>query len=263
MSRLVAVADRVAGQAFGLTNYDNLEADVNYLVIAGADLPSGATLDITSSFHGVTGTTTVDSISDALGAIAGQHVRLWIKNGPLSIRNNGGGAGNIRTRTGLDRTVVANEIVTLAYDGAVWREVTPGVGAKLDYAQITSSVNITHTTEGTADAVITGATQTYDTAPVLITFWCPWVTNTDKLLTYVLLRGATVLGQATNQGNFGSGAGNQEYQPNFLRFRDSAPPGGSYAYSLKAFTNTGTCVVGAGAGGSGTSMPAHLLVTKE
>jgi hypothetical protein len=129
-TRLNALVDRAAGAAFGLTNYANLEADVNYLLVAGADLASAATINITAAFHGVTGVTTIDNITDALGAVAGQHVRLWIKGGPLTIRHNGGGTGNIRTLTGVERVAAPNETIEFIYDSAaaVWREAQPSVG---------------------------------------------------------------------------------------------------------------------------------------
>jgi hypothetical protein len=72
-------------------------------------------------------------------------VRLWIKAGPLTIRNNGGGTGNVRTLTGLDRVVATNEIVEFAYDGAVWREQN---------LRLSSAVLMDYTVAGAAVASI-------------------------------------------------------------------------------------------------------------
>lgn len=107
---------------FGLANYDQLKANNDYLTVAGADLASATTIDITSGFHGVTGTVTIANITDLLGAVEGQQVRLWIKAGPLAIQNNGGGTGNVRTQSGSDQKYVQNQVVTLVFDGALWRE---------------------------------------------------------------------------------------------------------------------------------------------
>lgn len=128
MSRLASIPARVIHQPWTKVIVDALQADTNYLIIAGADLASAATIHPTAEFHGITGATQIDNITDDLGAIAGQQVRLWIKAGPLTIRNNGGGAGNIRTLRGVDRQCATNEILTFVYDGALWREQGPGLG---------------------------------------------------------------------------------------------------------------------------------------
>src|SRR4051812_16754513 len=121
MSRLNALADRAAGAAFGLTNYQNLEAALNYLAIAGADLAAAATLNITSSTHRITGSTTIDNIADAVGATVGQQVALLFQ-ATTTVRHNGGGTGNIRLQGGLHAGFVAAETLTLVYDGTNWVE---------------------------------------------------------------------------------------------------------------------------------------------
>lgn len=155
MTRLAALDNKSAGSdAFGLTNYDQLQADISYLVVAGADLAAlGAsnTLAITARFHHVTlaGSSTIDNISDALGAVASQEVRLWFDNAQ-TIRNQGGGTGNIRTLDGNDLAVSANQIIALTYDGTNWRIGTST--PKASYVGVDS-------TSGTATAVI--ANQAY------------------------------------------------------------------------------------------------------
>jgi hypothetical protein len=125
-SRLNAILDRITGQSVGLTNYENLVADVNYLAIGGAAIAavdasiSANTLTITSQFHKVTAVTgNVDSINDALGPIAGQTVNLLFAN-VQTIRNNGGGTGNIRTYSGYPRIVAAGELIRAVFDGTNW-----------------------------------------------------------------------------------------------------------------------------------------------
>lgn len=121
-TRLNPVANLADGDSIPESWVDDVANDVNYLTVAGADIASATTINPTAEFHGVTGTTTIDTITDSAGPVAGQQLRLWIKGGPLTIRNNGGGTGNVRTRTGSDRVCIANEIVVLTYDGALWRE---------------------------------------------------------------------------------------------------------------------------------------------
>lgn len=144
MSRLGALIARVAHQPVTVAYINQLKANSDYLTVAGADLASAAAIHPTSEFHGITGTTTIDTITDDLGPAAGQQVRLWIKGGPLTIRNNGGGTGNIRTLTGADRAAKTNEVIELAYDGTVWREQSPASAMTLlmDYTAPTAVASI-------------------------------------------------------------------------------------------------------------------------
>lgn len=147
MTRLQSLDTKSAEtNSFGLTNYDKLQAAVDYLVVAGANLAAldtGNTLTIASEFHHVTlaGGNNVDNITDASGAAAGQQVRLLFDNAQ-TIRNNGGGTGNIRTKSGSDRAVNANEILTLAFDGTYWREQGSGASGLTTYTWAT--LPITH-----------------------------------------------------------------------------------------------------------------------
>jgi hypothetical protein len=105
------------------------QAFVNGWPIARA----GNTLTVTNRFHRVTlaAAWTLDSLDHAAEA-KGQPVDLLFVNAG-TIRNNGGGTGNIRTRSGASRAVAANEIVTFVWDAdaAVWRE-TGSAGAGLE-----------------------------------------------------------------------------------------------------------------------------------
>jgi hypothetical protein len=122
---LAVIENHIVGDVFTLPMWQEIQSDINYMVQAGADLASAATIVITNEFHKVTGVTTIDNINHA-APIAGQTAELWFTGAGLTIRNNGAGTGNIRTKTGADRTVSTNEIVAFIYDGAVWREFGPG-----------------------------------------------------------------------------------------------------------------------------------------
>lgn len=132
MARLNAVANLAVDDALPESWVDQVMTSTNYLTIAGANVASAATIAITAEFQQVTGAVTIDNINDATGAVAGQQVRLMFQ-AALTIRNNGGGAGNIRTIGGADRAVVANEIIPFVYDGALWREVGPQPISKVMY----------------------------------------------------------------------------------------------------------------------------------
>lgn len=88
----------------------------------GADLASAGTITPTTGFHKVTGTTQIDNIA---APTDGNTVWLWF-TGALTIRNNGGGTGNIRTASGADKPVVAETLLAFRSDGTVWKEI--GVG---------------------------------------------------------------------------------------------------------------------------------------
>ena len=121
MPALTTVVTHATGDVFPATDWNiDVRDNMNYLIVAGANLASASSLVTTNEFHQVTGVTTVDSLSPAT-PVAGQQIRLLFQ-GALTVRNNGGGTGNIRTLSGGDRPVKANEIVVFNYDGAVWRE---------------------------------------------------------------------------------------------------------------------------------------------
>lgn len=98
-------------------------SEATFLVVAGADLTSANTIVPTHEYHRVTGSVMINNIAYA-SPTPGQQLRLWIVGG-LEIRHADGG-GNIRTMTGANVLVAANEIRTLTYDGTYWRlDATP------------------------------------------------------------------------------------------------------------------------------------------
>lgn len=123
MARLVVVPALNVDDPITDAYVDALTGNVNYLTQPGADVASAQTIQVSSSWHRVTGTTTIDSITDPLGAVAGQEVRLLFAAGPITVRHQGGGTGNIRLAGGIHAGFVAGESCTLAYDGTNWVEV--------------------------------------------------------------------------------------------------------------------------------------------
>lgn len=133
MPALTTVVTHATGDVFPATDWNAYVRDnVNYLVSAGADLAALAgsnTLSVTNEFHNVTlaGGNTIDNLDVVtIVPVKGQQYRLLFQNAQ-TVRNQGGGTGNIRTLTGVDRAVSAHEIVTFNYDSAaaVFREVAP------------------------------------------------------------------------------------------------------------------------------------------
>ncbi len=108
----------------------HLRDNLIFLHNRGADLASATSLTITHGFHKVTGTTQIDNINSPTD---GHEVALWF-TGSLTIRNNGGGTGNIRTLGGNDEVVAAGEIRIFRSDGTVWQE--QGAGAVAGVAEL-------------------------------------------------------------------------------------------------------------------------------
>lgn len=267
MARLATLGARVAHQPFTKAIWDQLKATTDYLVVPGADiavLGGGNTLTIAAEWHKVTlATGLVDTITDALGASTGQPVELFFTNSQ-TIRNNGGGIGNIRTHSGKDTIVPPNVVVTLVYDGAVWREQGAQPGEELDFAQVTSATTgITASTEATAVAIVTGNSITYDGTKVRIEASLASYRTDASTLTQVfavLLRDATVLGTvAFNAGGTTPLAGQRK---DFVAY--DTPAAGAHTYKLSLYvTATATHAAGGGAGGSGgVLLPAFLRVTR-
>lgn len=207
MTRLAALVAKAAGtDPFGLANYNQLKANSDYLTVAGADLASAATVTITSEFHGITGVTQIDNIADASGLAAGQQARLWIKGGPLKIRDTGGGTGNLRLLGGADRVVPQNEIVSFVYDGTVWREAGKLRGLTFIYSTGVQVINNLTVTARAFNAEVTDDAGQHDTVTnnSRITFASPglhligsrslWTTNgSGGRLAIIRLNAATDL----------------------------------------------------------------------
>jgi hypothetical protein len=130
-------------------------------------------------------------------------------------------------------------------------------GQELDYAQITTSpANITATTEGTSQAVITGNVVYYDGSRVKISFFVPKLTSAASLAaTFVVYRDTTVIGQVSG------GTVNTTLQVADFELFDT-PPTGAHTYAVKAFVSASNMTVNVGAGGSGNLIPGWLRVTK-
>ncbi len=153
----------------------------------------------------------------------------------------GGTSGQLLTATDSD---------TVAWGPAA-------AGTEHDYAQITADVTATAITEGTATTVITGNSVTYDGTKVKVEFWCPEYYTGSAGLTVVLLRDATVIGQAG-----GGSAGTFEEAFKLEAF--DTPTAAAHTYAVKAFSgaNPTAGIVKADVGGAGKLLPAFLRVTK-
>lgn len=146
----------------------------------------------------------------------------------------------------------------------------PGAGTPtgytiVDYAQITSNVSITATSEATANAIVSGAGFTANgSSEYLIEFFAPqWRADTTVVgrnLFLILLEGSTVIGTLTQNQNPSTSA--SFYGHGILAYR-LQPSGASHTYTIAGYVSAGTGLVGAGSGGSGLKLlPAYIMVTK-
>jgi microcystin-dependent protein len=105
---------------------------------AGGTLASAPSITATSSFHSVSGSTTIDTIGHALPK-QGQELVLYF-NAPICVRHN---VGNILLSGGLPAGFVAGEMLTLMWDGGShWVEKTRTAldlsGKSIEYNVVTS-----------------------------------------------------------------------------------------------------------------------------
>lgn len=148
----------------------------------------------------------------------------------------------------------SGNVVTSTGSGAI---AAKPPGYRLDYAQITSGPTISGTTEGAANAVITGNAVTYDGTQVLVEVFIPGSVEGTGSLIGVILRDSTVLGQF----RINESSANQRGAVVALVY--DTPSAASHTYKVQAFTSGGgSGQVLAGAGGSGNTLPAFLKVTK-
>ena len=136
-----------------------------------------------------------------------------------------------------------------------------GVGYEYAYAQITSGVTVTSTTEASGTTVISPPAFTPDGTPVLVEFFAPIVqcaSVVNAQVTILLFEGAT---QITRLGGFENTAGQPNNTPACLRYRFT-PTGASHTYTITAIQSGGSGTVIAGAGGTATYSPAFVRFTK-
>lgn len=132
------------------------------------------------------------------------------------------------------------------------------VGYELDYVQITSNVTISATTEAGSDTVITGSAIAYDgSTRVCIEFFSPLV-DARQFVVVSLWDGSSELGW------FGQWEGNNATTmgPPMLCRRFLTPSAATHTYSVRAYRGATAATVFAGAGGTATTLPAYLRITK-
>jgi hypothetical protein len=127
-----------------------------------------------------------------------------------------------------------------------------------DYAQLTTGIAITATTEATATTIITGNAVTYDGSIVMVEFYAPQVWFTDITGRLVLYQDGSSIGFIANC----SAATGTSVLQAVHATRRLTPTAGSHTYSIRGFkSGGGTFTVTGDAGGAGLFVPAFLRIT--
>jgi len=136
--------------------------------------------------------------------------------------------------------------------------------AELDYAQTGASVNVSATTEATANQIVAGNSISTDgSTEIVVEMFSPQSrpagTAAGAQLIHILFDGATLLGTVGVQNSPVNGQ--NAYEPVKMEYRYT-PSNASHQYTWKGYVTTGTGIVAAGNGGSGTNTPSFLRVIR-
>ncbi len=232
--------------------------NADYLAVASGGLTgaTAATRYVGATASGAPGSGTFavgDFIIDQTGSLwvcttAGSP-GTWTQLGTASGNIPGGGA--------------ASQVVGYGGSAGTGAWVYPP-GFEVGYAQITTGVNLTDTSEATATALIT-CTATFDGGPVIVQAFSYSVSmdtaNVGDTIVFSLFEGSTQITRLWNAKSATTTTNNRVPMNAFYRFTPSAA---SHTFKLTATvtSTTGTPNMNAGSGGTAGAPPAFLRFTK-
>lgn len=130
-----------------------------------------------------------------------------------------------------------------------------GGGGITTYDYVTSStvLNVSATSDATAETFINGNSVSYDGSTLIrVEFFCPVVASSQVIVSN-LYDGSTDLGRVSQC----NGITAYLYGSQFL-----TPSAGAHTFSWRVWRGTGTGSLNPGAGGAGTTMRAWMRITK-
>lgn len=137
-------------------------------------------------------------------------------------------------------------------------QTVSGVGTEFVYGQITAPVNITATTEATANLIVSGSSTTYDGSTiVLVEFYAPRGTAGTSVLDLWLYQDGASIGQLSRLTAAAANTGGPVVAEARL-----TPTAGAHTYSIRGTVDAGTGNILCGAGGNGAYYPAFIRVTQ-
>lgn len=216
---------------------------------------SGSAIAVTpNATHLLTGTTAVNTMT---GGVTGCIVTLVASGqatGVCVVLNHATSTNNLSLRDSANFGLYAGESMTFIFDGTKWVEIDRDVRTVIDYAQITSNASITATSEGTANAAITGNSITFDGAtPFLFEFYTRVLAKGTSDIRAILYDGSGSLGQIAYSTSSVTIVASRRY----------TPAAGAKTHSIRAYVDAGTGTVEGAAGGSGSTMPAFLRISRD
>lgn len=137
-----------------------------------------------------------------------------------------------------------------------------GSGGELTYDQWTTTVNITATTEATANTIVTASAYTFDGATVaLIEFFCPFVTTSataNQVVRLWLYEDGSSIGELARVRGYTTAA---SFQHTVTASRHMTPSAASHTYSIRGSnTIAGTSSASADTGGAGLLVPGYIRI---
>lgn len=178
---------------------------------------------------------------------------IWDAAGDLAV----GSGSNTAARLAIGAT---NGMALMRVSGSVAWALPPG--HEFDYAQITSPVTVSSTTEATPTNIVSGNSVTYDgsTAVIIEFFTCEISCNTASVINIInLWDGSTDIGRIAKVR---ADISTDRRVSVYARVR-LTPSAAAHTYHIKGWNGgASTTSVDAGAGGAGTAVPAYIRITK-
>ena len=178
---------------------------------------------------------------------------------------SGGSSGGSLSGVTVSGTAAAGQVpVASSASAAAWA-YPPGY--EINYTQITTTANITDTSEATATALLSPGAITFDGGLVLVTFFCPRLVTSagaaSDATAVTLFEGATQITRLLSIRSEIAVAGNQFAGPVTAHYRFT-PSAGAHTYTVCAFATdtTGTPQLTAGSGGTAGFPPTFVRFTK-
>ena len=205
----------------------------------------------------------------------GEDGSLHLKDSAGSVTDVGGAGGSVATDAIFD---AAGDLVqgtgantaaklTLGAAGTVVRSTGSTnayaypPGYEFDYAEVTTSVDISATSEATANTVVSGAAVTYDGSTIImVEFFAPVVGDvviTLQEMNFWLYDGASSIGAIAQLKQAETGGRSAVYGARRL-----TPSNASHTYSIRASIASNHAYVYADTGGNTKRCPAFIRITK-
>lgn len=143
-------------------------------------------------------------------------------------------------------------------------QAAAGLPSSVAYAEITTNVSITATTEATAIAIVTAPTFTPNgTDAFWIEFFTPDATLAanagGNALTLCLYDNGVSIGFISVLSSGGTTVLDTQMRP----VRKLTPTAVAHTYSVRGFRTNANCTINAGAGGIGVNHPAYINITRD